>query len=73
MGGPLLDGKLVEEAKELASATGAEHVVSEAADLIYFTLAAMARSGVSLQEVEKELYKRSLRVTRHGGDLKSEG
>jgi phosphoribosyl-ATP pyrophosphohydrolase len=69
----LLDGKLVEEAKELASASGRERVINEAADLIFFTLAAMARSGVSLDEVEKELYKRSLLVTRHGGELKSEG
>lgn len=66
----LLNEKLVEEAKELASAAGAEQTASEAADLLYFALTAMVRSGVSLHAVEKELYKRSLRVTRHGGDVK---
>ncbi len=66
----LLGGKLVEEAKELAEATGAEDTAAEAADLLYLTLTAMARRGVSLESVEAELYKRSLRVTRRGGDLK---
>jgi phosphoribosyl-ATP pyrophosphohydrolase len=50
--------------------TNPEKTTSEAADLLYFTLTAMARDGVSLQAVEQELYKRSLRVTRQGGELK---
>jgi phosphoribosyl-ATP pyrophosphohydrolase len=66
----LLNAKLVEEAGELAAAEGKEAVAREAADLIYFTLTAMARAGVSLADVEKELLLRSRRVTRRSGDAK---
>jgi phosphoribosyl-ATP pyrophosphohydrolase len=66
----LLKAKLVEEAGELADATEREAVVEEAADVLYFTLTAMAKAGVSFKEVEETLYKRSLRVTRRGGDAK---
>jgi phosphoribosyl-ATP pyrophosphohydrolase/phosphoribosyl-AMP cyclohydrolase/histidinol dehydrogenase len=45
-------------------------VAFEAADVIYFTLVAMARAGVSLEEVEAELDRRALRVTRRKGDAK---
>ncbi len=68
----LLSAKLVEEAKELAESSGAEQTLNEAADLLYFTLVAMVRSGVSLYEAEQEIYKRSLRVVRRGGDMKAE-
>ena len=66
----LLEAKLLEEAGELARAAGKEEVRWEAADLIYFTLVAMARAGVSLSDVEDELERRSLRVTRSRGDAK---
>jgi len=65
----LLKAKLREEAGELAKASGGE-VVSEAADLIYFTLVAMARAGIGMDEVERELDRRSLRITRRPGDAK---
>ncbi|MCP4677970.1 MAG: phosphoribosyl-ATP diphosphatase [Deltaproteobacteria bacterium] len=65
----LLKSKLLEEAKELSEAQPAE-VVHEAADVVYFTLVAMARAGVGLDEVEQELERRSLRVTRRPGDAK---
>lgn len=66
----LLDSKLREEAAELADARSTEEVAHEAADLIYFTLVAAARAGVSLEEVEAVLARRSLKVTRRAGDAK---
>lgn len=60
----LLAAKLVEEARELATADGAEAVTHEAADLLYFALVAALRSGVGLEDVERELGRRSLRLTR---------
>jgi len=66
----LLEAKLLEEAGELARAAGKEEVRWEAADLMYFTLVAMLRAGVSLSDVEAELDRRSQRVTRSGGDAK---
>jgi phosphoribosylformimino-5-aminoimidazole carboxamide ribotide isomerase len=66
----LLEAKLIEEAGELASATGRQEVTREAADLLYFSLVAMARAGVDLAAVEAELNRRSLKVTRRKGDAK---
>jgi phosphoribosyl-ATP pyrophosphohydrolase/phosphoribosyl-AMP cyclohydrolase len=60
----LLRAKLLEEAGELAEARGQSEVAWEAADLIYFTLVAMARAGVSLADVESVLAERALQVTR---------
>jgi len=60
----LLEEKLGEEAGELAEAGSPEEVTWEAADLMYFTLVAMARAGVSLAAVEAELDRRALRVSR---------
>ena len=67
----LLAAKLVEEARELADAASRAEVVHEAADVLYFTAVAMARAGVTLGEVEAELQKRALRITRRGGEAKS--
>ncbi len=55
----LLREKLVEEAGELADADNRDNVIWEAADSLYFTLCAMARAGVTLEEVERELDRRS--------------
>jgi phosphoribosyl-ATP pyrophosphohydrolase len=60
----LLAGKLREEAQELAEAETNADVAWEAADVLYFTLVAMARAGVSLADVEAELQRRSLVVNR---------
>lgn len=54
-----LRGKLIEEAGELADAETREDVIWEAADSIYFTLCAMLRAGVSLEDVERELDRRA--------------
>jgi phosphoribosyl-ATP pyrophosphohydrolase len=62
----LLGAKLREEAAELAEAEGREQVVWEAADVLYFALAKLAREGIDLAEVEAHLDRRALRVTRRG-------
>ena len=66
----LLESKLVEEARELAEATDPGGAAWEAADVMYFTLVALARAGVPLEAVEAELDRRSLRVHRRAGDAK---
>jgi phosphoribosyl-ATP pyrophosphohydrolase len=68
----LLAAKLVEEARELSAATGTDEVRHEAADLLFFTLVACARGGVSLAEVERELARRARRLVRRGGEAKAE-
>lgn len=66
----LLESKLVEEARELAEASGSAEVTREAADLLYFLLVAMQRSGVELSEVGAELDRRALKITRRPGNAK---
>ena len=66
----LLRAKLIEEARELAEANSQGEVCAETADLIYFALVAMVRGEVDLVAVERELERRSLRVTRRPGDAK---
>jgi phosphoribosyl-ATP pyrophosphohydrolase len=67
----LLASKLREEAAELARAAGRSEAVAEAADLFYFALAKLVSSGATMAEVEEELDRRSLRVTRRGGAPKA--
>jgi phosphoribosyl-ATP pyrophosphohydrolase len=66
----LLASKLSEEAGELAAARSPDEVCGETADLMYFALVAMTRAGVSLEQVEAELARRALRITRRRGDAK---
>jgi phosphoribosyl-ATP pyrophosphohydrolase len=66
----LLASKLREEARELADAAGADAGLCEAADLFYFALVKMVQSGVRLADVEHELDRRALAVTRRPGDAK---
>ena len=66
----LLASKLTEEAGELASATTAEAVVAEAADVLYFAMVKLAGSGGTLADVERELAQRALRTTRRPGHAK---
>lgn len=66
----LLASKLAEEALELGEARDKSDVVHEAADLLYFTSVAMARSGVSLADVEECLDRRALKIIRRPGDAK---
>lgn len=60
----LLGAKLEEEAAELVAAHEREHVVHEAADVLFFTLARLAAEGIDLDEVERHLDLRALRRTR---------
>ncbi len=60
----LLGAKLREEAAELAEAQARAHVIDEAADVLYFTAATLARHGIDLGEVEATLDRRALKVTR---------
>lgn len=62
--GALLEEKLLEEARELAEARTPAEVAHEAADVLYFTGVALARSGVDLSAVSRELDQRSRRVRR---------
>lgn len=66
----LLAAKLREEADELIAAETREDVAHEAADVIYFALAAARRHGVSLQDIETELDQRARKVRRRRGDAK---
>ena len=65
----LLAAKLAEEAAELASAETRDEVVWEAADLTYFTSAALARSGIRWSEVLAELDRRGLLTRRRDGSM----
>jgi phosphoribosyl-ATP pyrophosphohydrolase len=66
----LLASKIREEAAELCAARERDDVVREAADLMYFTLVKLAAEGIDLAEVERELDRRALKVTRRRGDAK---
>lgn len=66
----LLDAKLREEIEELIGADGVAHTASEAADVLYFVMAALRRAGVPLEAVEAELDRRALKVSRRRGDAK---
>ena len=66
----LLNAKLVEEATELAEAVDLDHIKAEAADVLYFTMAKLAKYGIPLTEVTKELDLRSRKISRRTGDKK---
>ena len=66
----LLSAKLQEEAAELAAESPGDRVVSEAADLLYFTLVKLASARITLAAVERELDRRSRKLTRRAGDAK---
>ncbi len=63
----LLEKKLLEEAKELSDASQEDdryEVAWETADVFYFSLVAMLKNGVGLEEVYAELARRMNRVIR---------
>lgn len=68
----LLRSKLVEESHELCEAATAEHAAREAADVIYFALTSARLRGAALEDIERELDRRALRITRRAGDAKPE-
>jgi len=67
----LLASKLTEEARELAEAETPDHAAAEAADLIYFATVAARTRGASLEDIERVLDARTLKVTRRPGDAKT--
>lgn len=66
----LLEAKLGEESAELARAATRDDVVHEAADVLYLVLAALARAGATVADVESELGRRRLAVTRRPMEAK---
>ncbi len=60
----LLAEKLTEEAQELVEAVEREDIVHEAADVIFFVMTRLAAEGVPLADIEAELDRRALKVTR---------
>lgn len=69
----LLAAKLREEARELSEARDASHIAEEAADVFFFAMAALAKAGVPLAEVERVLDRRALKLSRRTGNAKEEG
>lgn len=66
----LLEAKIKEEAEELCEAESKDEVAWEAADLLYFMSVKLAKHGLSFADVEANLDKKSLKVTRRKGDAK---
>jgi phosphoribosyl-ATP pyrophosphohydrolase/phosphoribosyl-AMP cyclohydrolase len=60
----LLAAKLNEEAHELIDADERSEVVHEAADVLFFVMTRLAAEGIALDEVEAELDRRAMKVTR---------
>ncbi|KAH8152578.1 uncharacterized protein LAJ45_03419 [Morchella importuna] len=66
----LLRAKILEEAEELCDAKTKDEIAFEAADLFYFALTRCVAAGVDLADVEKNLDKKALKVSRRKGDAK---
>ncbi|KAI9026640.1 histidinol dehydrogenase-domain-containing protein [Phycomyces nitens] len=66
----LLKSKIMEEAEELCDATEKDDIAWEAADLIYFALTKCVSTGVSIEDIEKNLDKKARKVTRRPGNAK---
>ncbi|KAF5857693.1 trifunctional histidinol dehydrogenase [Aspergillus alliaceus] len=66
----LIQAKIMEEADELCRASTKEEIASEAADLLYFALTRCVAAGVSLEDVERNLDLKNLKVKRRKGDAK---
>jgi len=60
----LLAAKITEEAEELNEATERGDIVHEAADVLFFVMTRLAAEGVPLRDIERELDRRALKVTR---------
>lgn len=72
----MLEAKLLEESKELSDASQQHdklEVAWEAADVLYFSLVAMLKNGVTLDQVHQELARRMNRVVRRKNKLEEPG
>ena len=65
-----LQAKIMEEASELCEAKSKTEIAAEAADLLYFALAKCVSAGVTLEDIESNLDRKSLKVTRRKGHTK---
>jgi phosphoribosyl-ATP pyrophosphohydrolase/phosphoribosyl-AMP cyclohydrolase/histidinol dehydrogenase len=65
-----LRAKILEEATELCDANTKNEIAFEAADLLYFALTKCVSAGVSLEDVERNLDAKSIKVKRRQGDAK---
>ena len=66
----LVNAKIKEEADELCAASTKEEIASEAADVLYFALARCLAADVTLEDIERNLDLKSLKVKRRKGDAK---
>tara|TARA_R110002073_G_scaffold336260_1_gene531348 strand:+ start:80233 stop:81513 length:1281 start_codon:yes stop_codon:yes gene_type:complete len=66
----LLRSKLQEEVDELMEASTASEATHEAADVLYFALTRAIQQGASLSDIERELDRRSRKVSRRPGEAK---
>ncbi|KAF4302535.1 Histidinol dehydrogenase conserved site [Botryosphaeria dothidea] len=66
----MLKAKIMEEAQELVEAKTKDEVAFEAADLFYFALTKCVAAGVTLEDVEKNLDAKSVKIKRRKGDAK---
>ena len=68
----MLGAKLREEADELARAETPREVALEAADVLFFALTRCVAEGVTLDDVEAVLDRRSRKLTRRPGNTKKQ-
>lgn len=61
----ILNEKIREEAAELADSDTPAEIATRVAEVLYFTMTKMAKAGLTLADIERELDRRALRVTRH--------
>ena len=61
----------MEEASELCEAESPEDIAAEAADLFYFALTKCVAAGVSLEDIEHSLDRKSSKATRRKGNAKA--
>ena len=66
----MLNAKIMEEAAEACEATTKDHFALEAADVLYFVLTKATALGVTLEDIERDLDRKSVKVKRRKGDSK---
>ncbi|GAB1729181.1 hypothetical protein NU195Hw_g6037t1 [Hortaea werneckii] len=66
----MLNAKIMEEASELCEANSKEEIAAEAADVLYFALTRAVAADVSLEDIERNLDAKSIKVKRRKGDAK---
>ncbi|KAK4627908.1 Histidine biosynthesis trifunctional protein [Fulvia fulva] len=66
----MLNAKIMEEAAELCEAQSKEDIAAEAADVLYFALTKATAAGVTLEDIERNLDAKSVKVKRRKGDAK---